>query len=135
MIKNRNPAQSDLFEGTQLMKEVQKKAVDNAIRALRAVGCQFAVVTPDGEKLGELQLALPKLSKRRRVHNFRQLGYIPKIKNMAPGDVAEFDVSGMEKKVRDSFRASIAACARQHFGAASHTSTIVGNTIQLIRHY
>lgn len=133
MIKNRNPAQSDLFEGTHLMKEVQKKAIENAIRLLKGAGCNYAVVTPDGAKLGNLQLALPKLSKRRRKHNFTRTGYIPRVKNMAPNDVVEFDTTGMTKVEKQAFRAAIAACAHANFGKNSHKSTIVGNKIELLR--
>jgi hypothetical protein len=49
------------------MKEIQKDTLDRALSYLIAVGCQFAVIDPDGNKYGALQVVMPKIPGKRNL--------------------------------------------------------------------
>lgn len=49
------------------MKDIQKAALDKALSYLIAVGCQFAVIDPDGNKHGTLEVFTPKIPGKRNL--------------------------------------------------------------------
>ena len=46
------------------MHAIQKRELVRAIDLIKALGCTYKVITPDGEAFGELQVAAPKTVKR-----------------------------------------------------------------------
>jgi len=49
------------------MKDIQKATLDKALSYLIAVGCQFAVIDPDGNKHGTLEVVTPKVAGKRNL--------------------------------------------------------------------
>jgi hypothetical protein len=49
------------------MKDIHKAALDKALSYLIAVGCQFAVIDPDGNKHGTLEVVAPKIPGKRNL--------------------------------------------------------------------
>ena len=49
------------------MKDIQKATLDKALSYLIAVGCQFAVIDPDGNKHGTLDVIAPKIPGKRNL--------------------------------------------------------------------
>lgn len=47
------------------MENIQKIALEKILKSLTALGCQFAVVDPDGVKHGDLELVDPKAKTKR----------------------------------------------------------------------
>lgn len=106
------------------------KTIDQAVRNLAAVGCQFAIITPDGRQLGELALETPKKPTHKHVNDFASTGYIATIKAMQVGEVAVFE---SERFNAQCFRASIIATASKTFGSGNATSTLRDGKIELLR--
>lgn len=113
-----------------MTQTIIEKVIDQAVRNLRSAGCQFAVITPDGRKLGELSVDQPKKVTRKRVNDFTVSGYMERVDAMQPGDVEIFKV-GMYNA--EQFRGAISARAFTKFGKGNATSTIVGDEVQLLR--
>ena len=44
------------------MNPIEEKSFNRAINILKALKCQFAVITPDGTKHGELEVAVASSS-------------------------------------------------------------------------
>lgn len=115
-----------------MAQTIIEKVIDQAVRNLRSAGCQFAVITPDGRKLGELAVDQPKkYAGRRRIHNFAASGYIQQIEKMSVGDVLEFTAPADAKP--EEFRKAIIATAVKLFGNGNATSHITGDKIELMR--
>jgi hypothetical protein len=117
-----------ITEDHPMSQTIIEKVISEAVRNLTSCGCKFAVVTPDGRKLGELSIDEPK--KKHRLHNFKATGYQSVIDSMKPGDVSVFEAG--EFKPED-FRKAIIARAVGKFGAGNATSTINGDKIELLR--
>jgi len=49
------------------MKDIHKAALDKALSYLIAIGCQFAVIDPDGNKHGTLEVMAPKIKGKRNL--------------------------------------------------------------------
>jgi hypothetical protein len=46
------------------MEHMQQVAFKRALNALNALKCQFAIITPEGEKFGELEVTKPTVKRR-----------------------------------------------------------------------
>lgn len=82
-------------------KELTKAQVDMLGRiahALHGMGCQFVIVTPDGEKYGTLEAKEPKAARRPLKHPFgAKSSYVrPYLEKLEVGQVAEVPVTGTE---------------------------------------
>ena len=49
------------------MEHMQSVAFKRAINVLTALKCQFAIITPEGEKFGELEVCKPKNTKKHKM--------------------------------------------------------------------
>ncbi len=114
-----------------MSQTIIEKVIETAARNLRSAGCQFAILKPDGEVLGDLQLAPKKTGiKRHRMNNFIVTGYHERVDAMQPGDVQVFEVGDFDA---EQYRGAISARASTVFGKGNSTSTIEGKEIQLLR--
>ena len=113
-----------------MSQTIIEKVIEQAVRNLASAGCKFAVITPDGRKLGELNVDQPKKLTRHRVNDFRVTGYRERVDAMQAGDVEIFKVGTHNA---EQYRGAISARATTKFGKGNATSTIVGDEIQLLR--
>jgi hypothetical protein len=71
------------------VNDLQKNSLIKAVNTLKALKCQFVVITPDGQQFGELS----KDNKSKRVKRYEPMEIIeysmPYIGGMVPGDVCE----------------------------------------------
>lgn len=71
------------------MNDLQKNSLLKAINTLKALNCQFVVITPDGQQFG----ALKKDEQSKRVKRYEPMEIVdyamPYIEKMAPGDICE----------------------------------------------
>lgn len=90
------------------MNEIQKNAFAKALKTLTALNCKFAVITPDNEKFGTLDV----VEKSKRFSKYKK-GEVTKyitqfLNNMKVGDVFEipadkFDLKDIQPRVCDWF--------------------------------
>ena len=115
------------------MKEVQSATLKKTIALLTAMGCKFAVIDPDGEKHGDLEIIEPKERKRAtpafprgEVHDY----FIPFIENLQIGEVAEIPGG---KYGAERIRGSICSWFVRHYGKGSANTVVVGDNVQVLR--
>ena len=111
--------------------DIKTKALNQALNQLKVIGCNFKVITPDGQEFGDLEVVRPRVRTRR--HNvFMGTGYRETIRNMQPGDVHVFVPP--EGTTAQEFHKAISSCAGDTFGRIekNHMAAVVGNTIELL---
>lgn len=107
--------------------EIVERCIALAVRNLKAANCQFAIITPSGEKLGELTIVRNGGGKGSKRFHFKQTGYVDKVKAMEVGDVLEF--SAPEGVPIEHYRSAITSAASKTFGAGSTMSHIKDGAI------
>ena len=110
------------------MPAIQQRVINDAVRNLKAAGCQYAIILPSGEQIGELKVVVP--AKRTRVNHFTQTGYLARVDAMKVGDVEVFDAAGMDIQ---NYRSAISARGIRTFGKGSINTCIEGTNIQIMR--
>jgi hypothetical protein len=108
---------------------VKQLALVSAIDRLKAIGAQFAIITADGKQFGDLKLAKPEPKKKPRP-NYQAI-YRDQISQMKVGDVVTLKAG--EGVDADNLRCSAQAYLIQRYGTGASTSTVSGNTIEILR--
>lgn len=120
------------------MNEAQKILLDRAVKMLDACNAMYALKFEDGTVIGPWKVE-EKEEKRTRVviNNFRQYGYTETLDKIAPGGsaVIPFPPEMTEKKVRESFAASISARAVKSWGKGNGVTAQSrdGKSVEVIR--
>lgn len=103
------------------MNDIQKKALDNALKLLTGLGCQYVVIDPEGNKHGEIAP-----SRKKRAPSKYPMGtysnYLkPYIVNLDVGGSADVPFSQF-----DGFdlQGSIASLANKLWGANAHMTSV-----------
>jgi len=115
------------------MKEVQQVSLKKAITMLAAIGCKFAIVNPDGNKHGTLEIT-EKTDRKRAKSEFRRGEvhdyYIQFIENMNVGEVAEIPAGkfGVER-----IRGSVCSWFVRNRGKGSANTFVTKDTVQVMR--
>ena len=116
------------------MKEVQQVSLKKALTMLTAIGCTFAVIDPDGNKHGTLELAEQK-SDRKRLSPAFPRGEVndyfrPFVENMKVGDVVEIPAGkfGVER-----VRGSVCSWFVRYRGKGSANTFVTKDTVQVMR--
>lgn len=103
------------------MNDIQKKALDNALRLLTGLGCQYVVIDADGVKHGEIAE-----SRKKRRPNKYPMGtfssylrpYITPLNVGGSVDVPFGQFDGFE------LQSSIASLAHKLWGSNAHMSSV-----------
>lgn len=109
---------------------IKDKTLQNAIKLLDVLGCQYAIIDHNGDKWGGLETAKPKPVKR-KLNNFKDTGYIEQLKTMQVGDVLTFVAP--EGKTANQYRGAISGTACNLWGAGSSTTSVNGNAVEILR--
>lgn len=108
------------------MEQIQKIALEKILKSLTALGCQFAVVDPDGVKHGDLETVEAKARNKRSPvkHPYGELKrYVDaKLDGIAAGQVFEVPQDKFDLEVLQS---SCGHYMRFNFGADSYMTTQV----------
>lgn len=114
------------------MSDLKTEAALRAVQWLKASGLQFAVIMPDGTKLGDLELAPVKEAKRRtRLHNWvEKTNYIETLNAMAVGDVFEWQV---EPELGEAFQKCVSAQAGTRFGKGNYITQTKAGKVSIMR--
>ena len=116
------------------MKEVQQVSLKKALAMLSAIGCTFAVIDPDGNKHGTLELAEPKTDRKRLSPAFPRGEvseyFVPFIDGMKVGDVVEIPA---EKYGVERIRGSICSWFVRNRGKGSVNTFVTKDSVQVMR--
>ena len=112
------------------MSELEAKAIEKALKVLENLGCQYFVVSKNGETFGEI----PQKRKKRKANSF-PLGtftnyFKPILKDLQPGQMAIIPILDFPK---ESLASSLAAHMSVNWGSGSYTYETVGNEIHVLR--
>lgn len=108
------------------MNAPQQVALDRALTLIKAAGVPFAVLLPDGTKLGELEIKPPRQAPRRKTgrtvkyHWDKDLGHVAQVKAMACGDVLEWVVA----EGGENLRSAVGGAGVRAFGKGSCIATM-----------
>lgn len=106
------------------MENIQKIALEKILKSLTALGCQFAVVDPDGVKHGILEIADPQNKGKRSPlkHPFGELKrYVDsQLEGIAVGDVISVP---QDKFDLETLQSSCGHYMRLNFGSDSYMTT------------
>jgi len=118
------------------MKEIQLKELHRMIKFIEGVGCQFKIITPDGQEFGDLEVK-PSGHKTRRPleHPYGELigFYRPQIKLDAPvGSVQEVSCG---EYVPTKIQSGICSYLSREWGKDTYTTFInpKTNLIEILR--
>jgi hypothetical protein len=109
---------------------VKEAAITRAVAMLAAAGAQFAVLLDD-KKWGDLEVAKPKGTPRKRVNSFRSMGYTDHVRVMQVGDVVSYTLED-EGKAK-AFAASLSAMMTHTFGRGSAVTNRDGCKVEALR--
>lgn len=117
---------------TEPLTAFQKDIIKKAALTLKNLGCQYAIIDREGNRLGELVVVTKgKGKKSPRIHDFASTGYIPKVEALELGQSELFEApDGVDPH---TYRSSIAACANRVFGSGACKSHVEGNLIEIVR--
>jgi hypothetical protein len=99
------------------MSAVEQKVLADAIKKITALGFQFAIIDRDGRKHGDLEVATEPAVPR---NDFRQFGYIERVRAMQVGDVEVFEIH--DASARENYRSAVVGCGIKAFGTGTMTS-------------
>ena len=118
------------------LREVHKKAIDDAMSRLKAVGCAFKIVTPVNSEI--IHDPNKVLDKRKQTVNRADLPYaygdlkrhyLPYIENLQVGQVAQIPYS--ESLPYTALQSSLAAYLSKEWGNGSYTTATNKSTQML----
>lgn len=117
------------------MSDVKSIALERAIAYLKAAGCKYAVVPPNGEPIiNGVEIAAPKERKRSNsVYKFGELSKHYKkylSLDVAPGVVQTLPLNGYDQHV---LRGSISAWLTTNWGKKSYITNLNGDTVEILR--
>lgn len=117
------------------MKDIQKRELNRAIDLIKALGCTYKVITPEGEAFGTLEVVAPKTRKVRQALKYPYgtlTAHINKFFDMnAPIGVvqeipcAEFDPEAM--------RATLCSSLTRAWGHKTYTTAAHPERIEVMR--
>jgi len=112
---------------------VVTKSIESAIRLLNAAGCQYKVISPNGDQYGALEVVVKK---KKQMNPDRSYGELRKYYDMfmkydaKVGDVVEIPAG---KYPPEDIRGGICAKLTNIWGKGSYVSAIVENKVQILR--
>lgn len=117
------------------MKDIQKRELARAIDLIKALGCTYKVITPDGDAFGELEVAEPRTRKVRRAlkHPYGTItAHIKKFLDMnAPiGTVQEIPCAEFDP---ESMRATLCPTLTRAWGPKTYTTATHRDRVEVMR--
>lgn len=101
------------------MEHVKQVALERAIQFLNAAGVQYAILTPDGTKHGDLEIqqqTKPKCARKKSGIRYAVL-WKPAFEKLQPGEVAVF--TPPEGATLGATQSAISAAAHHTFGSGA----------------
>ena len=104
------------------MEHIQKIALEKILKSLTSLGCQFAVVDPDGVKHGDLEIAKAKGKRKPKKHQYGEMhAYVnPKLAGITAGMVISVP---KDKYDIEDVQSACGYFMRKNYGADSYMTT------------
>jgi len=116
------------------MHDLQKKDLQLMIGKLNVFGCQYLIVTPEGERFGGLEAVEKKHTLRAPRKDYSAYDISARIEAMVPGETIDFVPTGNGDGVSaENLRANVCSAACARFGRGNAQTTVVDNTVVLYR--
>lgn len=109
---------------------VQAEAVKKAMRWLDAAGALYAIQF-EGETFGVLEVAVPKVVKRRHTGLDYYAIYEPHLRDLPPMGRVEFETPDTHDP--ETMRGSMCAYATKHWGKGTYITKVNVRTVSLLR--
>jgi hypothetical protein len=121
------------------MEEVKKLALTRALSILKATGCKYIVVDPEGVEHAEggLQLVQPEPDKKRYKKPHRPYGalvtyYRPLIENMQVGDCVQIPF-GLFEPEKAELASAISAWCATNWGPKTAMTHTTDTSVEVLR--
>ena len=110
---------------------VTTKSIEQAIKLLKATGCQYKIIDAAGNEYGALQVA-EKKKKRNGIYQYGELTnhFKPYVKDLEVGDVA---VIPMDKFDYKTLIRCLSAWCNTQWGSGNTKTCRSGDTLQVLR--
>ena len=116
------------------MKEIQMRELQRAVKFIEALGCEFKVITPDGQEFGLLEVKPTKDKKRaplRYAYGEIAKFYKPQLNLQTEiGDVQEIAVG---KFAAEDIRSGVRSLLTKEWGKDSYTTSITEHSVEVLR--
>jgi len=114
------------------MNTLHKRAVDNAVKLLNAIGAQYAIIDTDGVKTGNLEV-VTKIKRRKALYPHGEvIKHIkPYIDNIKVNTTVEIPVGKFD--LATVYR-SVSSNASKLWGTGSHSITTKDGKVLITRH-
>ena len=114
------------------MNTLHKRAVDNAVKLLNAIGAQYAIIDTDGVKTGNLEI-VTKIKRRKALYPHGEvIKHIkPYIDNIKVNTTVEIPVGKFD--LATVYR-SVSSNASKSWGTGSHSITTKDGKVLITRH-
>ena len=118
--------------------EVQKIAIERALRFLNAAGCTYCILEADGTKHGTLEIVVAK-ERARQPSRFPRGAflshYLPFVKDMKPGDktLIPYGNFGADADGKESLRGSLSSHCSATWGNKTYITHNNAQGIELLR--
>ena len=115
------------------MKDIQMRELTRVLKFIEAIGCQYAVVTDDGEILSNgLEVKPPRVKAPRAFHYGEVRGFITQqIKLDAEiGTVQEIPAG---KYGTERIRSGVCSLLSERWGKDTYTTNITEHTVEVLR--
>lgn len=118
--------------------EVQKIAVERALRFLNAAGCKYCILEADGTKHGTLEVAEdngPKRKSSRFPRGALLAHYMPFVKGIGAGDsvVIPYGEFGVDDDAKAALRGALASWCSAKWGNKTYITHNNSHGIELLR--
>ena len=118
------------------MMTVQKEALNRAVALLKAAQCKYAILTPEGETLGELKIQVEPTPAPRRTRTVKypngelKAYYLPLIESMQHGETRVVEPGAF---TAEELRSAIAGYCSHTWGNKTYITHIAAKGIELLR--
>tara|TARA_B110000211_G_C14080853_1_gene554427 strand:+ start:3357 stop:3722 length:366 start_codon:yes stop_codon:yes gene_type:complete len=118
--------------------EVQKIAIERALRFLNAAGCKYCILEADGTKHGTLEVAAPKKQERRASRFPRGAmltHYKPFVQNMKAGDsvLVPYGEFGADEEGKSALRGALGSWCSATWGNKTYITHNNAKGVELLR--
>jgi hypothetical protein len=117
------------------MKEIQARELQRAIKFIEAIGCEYAVVTPDGETFANGLEVVEKKERQRAPlrYAYGEIAkfYKPQINTSA--EIGEVQEIALGKFSADDIRRGVCSYLSKEWGRDTYTTNIAEHCVEVLR--